>query len=78
MNSFWEENIIFRLLKEMSERAEKEPSEFIRQTLIFLFPFLLLAAILSFKLSKMIDSTKENELKLAQMKKDRNKTKKNS
>lgn len=75
MSSFWDDNIIYRLIKEMAQAAENEPTEFIRQTFMFLFPFLLLAAILSFKLSKMIDSTRENELKLAQMKKERTKKK---
>lgn len=70
MSSFWDDNIIYRLIKEMTQAAENEPTEFIRQTFMFLFPFLLLAAVLSFKLSKMIDSTRENELKLAKMRKE--------
>ena len=60
---------IFKFISSLTDWAEKSPTDFISHCCLYLTPFAILAVILTFKLSKMIETKQMEEQKLAQMKK---------
>ena len=67
--SEWTDNALSQFVQRLTDWAEKDPSDFVIQSLLYLLPFMLVASCLTLKLNSMISTLRDEERQLEKMKK---------